>query len=340
MRVSTKKYIQRTKSRKNKYSKKVGGDGSTANPLHNKSRLHNNSSNMGNSLLQMFKPDVSVIAENIKKSLGKNNEEASIKAKYLFDKMEELKKQIYRDLEEKKNSTDSYLSTTNQGYGKKQILLKEDMYRTDDSTLSKNERQPDGDLPGIDKVKTFVEQGNMKNLDTPIEEVQKNNYINNSGPNGYRLETLNNEGIKKVEDRLLNCQKLEYHYLRKHDEVVRLFTFILNLFDKYKYQGEILLFLLKYLVKRPGDPPYRPGEPEDKSIRIPRSIITNISKLIKDQESIQNVINTMKPEIMENELDKTNSEYATIKGEISNNPSSNQSNNPSSPSGQGERFVE
>lgn len=337
MRVSTKKYIQRTKSRKNKYSKKVGGDGSTVNS----SGLSSNSSNIGGSLLQMFKPDVSVIAENIKRSLGENNKEASENAKTLFDKMEQLKKNIYNYLNGKRDSTESYLSTEEGEYGKKKILLKEDMYRTDDRTSSNNNRQPDGQLPGIEKVKTFASNDNMANLDTPINESIKDSYINNLGPNGYRLETLNNEGIKKVEDRLLNCQKLEYHYLRKHDEVVRLFTFILNLFDKYKYQSEILLFLLKYLVKRPGDSPDRPGPPIDKSIRIPRSIITNISKLIKDQESIQEVISKMKPEIMENELDKTNSEYATIKGKVSsNNTSINQSNNPSSPSGQGERFVE
>ena len=335
MRVNAKKYIQRTKSRKKKYSKKVGGANNNNNnnkstySVSKQSRLHNNLSNVENSLLQMYEPNVSIIAENIKKSLGTNNEEASIKAKYLFDKMEELKEQIYRDLEKKKGSTDSYLSTTNQGYGKKQILLKEDMYRTDDSTLSKNERQPDGDLPGIDKVKTFVEQGNMINLDTPIEEVQKNNYINNSG---YSHAILDDNGIKKVEDRLLNCQKLEYHYLRKHDEVVRLFTFILNLFDKYKYQGEILLFLLKYLVKRPGDSPGRPGPPIDKSIRIPRSIITNISKLIKDQESIQEVINKMKPKIFtdKDNLDNTNSTREDIKEKVSYS---------GTPSGQRARYV-
>ena len=106
MRVNAKKYIQRTKSRKKKYSKKVGGannnNNSSTYSVSNQSRLHNNSSNVENSLLQMFEPNVSIIAENIKKSLGTNNEEASIKAKYLFDKMEELKEQIYRDLEKKK----------------------------------------------------------------------------------------------------------------------------------------------------------------------------------------------------------------------------------------------
>ena len=101
-----------------------------------------------------------------------------------------------------------------------------------------------------------------------------------------------------VENRLLNCQKLEYYYLKKHDEVVRLFTFILNLFDKYKYQGELLLFLLKFLVKRPIDQPNRPGK--ERTIRIPRAIITNISKLIKDQDSIQKVINKMKDQIIDN----------------------------------------
>ena len=92
---------------------------------------------------------------------------------------------------------------------------------------------------------------------------------------------------------------------------MKIFTFLLNLFDKYKYQGELLLFLLKYLVKKPDEPKRNipPNIPNnnrrdcptsDVKIKIPKAIIKNIGKLIKDQDKIQKVISSMKSTIIDN----------------------------------------
>jgi hypothetical protein len=81
----------------------------------------------------------------------------------------------------------------------------------------------------------------------------------------------------------MNCQNLEYLYLYKHDELMTTFTFTLNLFDKYKYSIKIMLFLLKNLIYK-----------DSQKIKLPRSIISNIQKLLLDQATVQGIIGKMK----------------------------------------------
>ena len=93
-----------------------------------------NSQRVNRTLLQMFNLDVDTIAHNIKQKLGTTNEEASNAARDLFNKMEELKKEIYEKLP---NNDDSYLYTKDSGYADKSIYLKKDMYKQDDRKPSK-----------------------------------------------------------------------------------------------------------------------------------------------------------------------------------------------------------
>ena len=92
-----------------------------------------------------------------------------------------------------------------------------------------------------------------------------------------------------IEKRLKNCQNLEFLYLKKHDEIIKIFEFTINLFDKYKYAIKVILFLLKHLVYKD---PSTPGDTE--KINIPIPIIPDIKKLLIDQKKIQEVINKMK----------------------------------------------
>ena len=90
----------------------------------------------------------------------------------------------------------------------------------------------------------------------------------------------------KIERRLKNCQNLEFLYLKKHDEIMKIFEFTINLFDKYKYAIKVILFLLKNLVyKEPGT--------DTSKIDLPLPIISNIKKLVQDQNSVQGIINDM-----------------------------------------------
>ena len=71
---------------------------------------------------------------------------------------------------------------------------------------------------------------------------------------------------------------------------MKVFAFIMNLFDKYKYAIKIILFLLKNLVNK--DPPDG-TTPQRKTVTLPITIIKNIKKLVEDQETIQGVVNKM-----------------------------------------------
>lgn len=100
-----------------------------------------------------------------------------------------------------------------------------------------------------------------------------------------------------ISNRLINCQNLEVLYLIKHDELMTTFAFTLNLFDKYKYSTKVILVLLKFLVTK-NNIPVTPGTGCD-NIMLPKPLITNIKKLLTDQEIVQDVIKGMKNTIME-----------------------------------------
>jgi hypothetical protein len=114
---------------------------------------------------------------------------------------------------------------------------------------------------------------------------------------------LSDEGNRNLlQSRLINCQYLEILYLTKHEELMKIFSFTLNLYDKYTYAIKILLFVLKNLlepVAPPGCPVPRPEPGTKPSIRLPKALITNIKQLLKDQKQVQNVIERMRPVVEE-----------------------------------------
>jgi hypothetical protein len=109
---------------------------------------------------------------------------------------------------------------------------------------------------------------------------------------------LSDEGNRNLlQSRLINCQYLEILYLTKHEELMKIFAFTLNLYDKYTYAIKILLFVLKNLlepVAPPGCPEPRQEPGERPTIRLPKALITNIKQLLKDQKQVQDVITRMR----------------------------------------------
>jgi len=134
-------------------------------------------------------------------------------------------------------------------------------------------------------------------------------------PNRLETEDEAEEATEEqIRNRLINCQYLEILYLTKHDELMKIFRFTLNLYDKYTYAIKILLFVLKNLLnQRPCPPteqiitevpgaPRKPEEPAERTgIKLPKALISNIKQLLKDQKQVQDVINRMRP-IVENTL--------------------------------------
>ena len=125
---------------------------------------------------------------------------------------------------------------------------------------------------------------------------------------GINYNTYDNTGVREIDisndkkplnERLINCSTLETLYLRKHKEIIRIFIFVINLFDKYKYAIKVILFLLKNLVRaeqnqKTPDTPDTPDTPgKSVSVKLPKPFITNIKLLLKDQANIQTIIDGM-----------------------------------------------
>lgn len=107
-----------------------------------------------------------------------------------------------------------------------------------------------------------------------------------------------------IQNRLINCQRLEMLYLMKHEELMKTFVFTLNLFDKYQYSIKLLLFVLKNLV-------YKTGPRPPINIQLPKPLIRNIKELLKDQQKMQDVITQMRNVVNTNDIRDISSPTST-----------------------------
>ena len=152
-----------------------------------------------------------------------------------------------------------------------------------------------------------IERGNISDLDD-----KQGDYIYGSrdellhetgGVDELALTDENN--IKIVENRLLNCQNLELLYLVKHEELMKTFAFTLNLFDKYKYAIKILLYVIKNLVYKPSTSGQVQGDLTGKTIKLPKKIITNMKKLLDDQATVKATIEKMNENLNDQVIQNT-----------------------------------
>ena len=220
-------------------------------------------------LLQIISNGINGIVMNLKNRLGSDFAESNRNAKSITDMLNALETQIRADI-------NGIGDTTNQT----QILeFNNNRYTATDHNL---------------KFHTDVINHNSVNIDT-LDSLDTNiMFDNNIRTNILNVNAQNGQDVnfdsQELQTRLLNCQNLEFLYLKKHDELMKVFAFIMNLFDKYKYAIKIILFLLKNLVNK--DPP--DGTPPNvPRVKLPITIIKNIKKLVQDQETIQGVVNKM-----------------------------------------------
>ena len=94
-----------------------------------------------------------------------------------------------------------------------------------------------------------------------------------------------------IQKRLNNCYTLELLYMKKHEELLKLFAFLLNLFDKYKYAIKLVLYLLKSLVYREKTTIPITG------VKLPRPLITKIGDMVADQTKIQGIVDSMQAQL-------------------------------------------
>jgi hypothetical protein len=208
--------------------------------------------NLDSKLLQVLNEGVNEIILNIKRALGNNTQKVNARSLAIIKVLDDLSYMIYNE----------------QG------------------TLDKS--SIDSDASNFKDFKKSIHDANVQNPGKFIENLPANLQYRTERP--IKLDTTDN--ITIVENRLKNCQNLEYLYLIKHDELLKTFDFTINLFDKYKYASKLILYLLRNLVEKDG---------QIQEIDLPLPIIENISKLITDQDTIQSVINRMKP-VVENKI--------------------------------------
>lgn len=241
-------------------------------------------------LLQIISTGINTIVLNLKGRLGPNYTESDTSAKQIITRLNNLQAQINTEIGVVDDvnglrSNDNERITLNENYEIKPI---DNNYSSIDSNGLKVE------MNNIE-VRNNVEFGNLDSVDINVLD-------NQPGPSSLSLITdtgyPHQQNINFVQNRLKNCQNLEYLYLKKHNEIMKIFVFTISLFKKYKYAIKVMLYLLRYLVykdpkeqKQPPPPP--PPGVVPLSINIPRPVITSIGKLLKDQVKVQNIIDRM-----------------------------------------------
>ena len=133
-------------------------------------------------------------------------------------------------------------------------------------------------------MKTQTDNSNHKKLANKIQKTEK----------------IPSNNVIEINNRLEACVNLEYLYLKKHEEIINIFSFVLQLFEKYKYAIKVILYLLKNLVRVPSQ------TSNPLTINLPKPIIKNIFTLVKDQYKIENIVNKMKNVV--NDTDISNNE--------------------------------
>jgi len=237
-------------------------------------------------LLQIITKGINNIVDDLKLRLGSNFTESNENAGIIKKRLDDLKAEIDADL-------------VNIGQGDPQTITlgaQADRYEPNVGDNYFN------DLPVIADDIDIENDYMFTTLESPHQDVVNSQDVLYD-INGTQVD-LDAVGIARVTNRLKNCQNLEFLYLKKHDEIMKIFAFTMNLFDKYKYAIKVILFLLKHLVYK--DPAGPPGEPP--KINVPLEIIPNIKKLLIDQKLVQEVINKMKTVIVDDNPPGTDAE--------------------------------
>jgi len=254
--------------------------------------------NLDAQLFQILEIGVNTMVEQIKEKLGTNIPDTNSNAKVIMELLNTLKTKI--DGDKGINALEASIRVDKDADGKYNITKADGKTPIDHETFNLN--NTDNLFRDRDKMKQYMINNNYIDLDFK--------YYKDDGTKHDNLPALidvkDTNNIIQVNDRLANCQLLEMLYMIKHEELMKTFAFTLNLFDKYKYAIKIILFLLKNLVKKDPQPTGEAtGGPT--SIKLPKALIPNIQKLLKDQAIVQEIITSMKATIDDEKLSKLSS---------------------------------
>lgn len=229
-------------------------------------------------LLQIISKGINDIVLKLKLRLGNNFDESNINAQNinnLLESLQRINELAINDIE----ADDDAKKLFRNGNG---LLDVEN--DNDENYYGTNDNERYGQTPRLN-FNDITAHENFRNLDVGGTSVfqdgeHKNKFV-------ARWEDFINSDISdNIKIRLMNCENLEFLYLKKHEEIMKIFAFTINLFDKYKYAIKVILFLLKNLVDKDKDT-------DKKTVDLPKPIIKNIKKLVDDQAKVQGIINDM-----------------------------------------------
>ena len=164
-----------------------------------------------------------------------------------------------------------------------------------------------------------VEQKDMAKQFNQMETININETtttnIDNIISNEYEVvkddsKTLNmtdSKDIEELETRLKNCQAFEIIHLKLYENFMKTGAFTLTLYEKYKYITHVMLYLLKNLVYKPKLTKQElidNGCDTSNQIKLPKTIIKNIGKLVEEQDNIQKTIDGISNGLNDTDLDK------------------------------------
>jgi hypothetical protein len=249
-------------------------------------------------LFQIISTGINSIVKQLKLKLGNNFTENNESAKAIMDLLDNLSTTITtEDIKLTKAIVNDNLTPQNVTIDNINKAI------DDDNVTSTN----------LDQFKSsddYLEYGTMFKKDIGQQIIAKDTPLQ---LNENDFDNGNLKQDSKLMVRLRNCQNLEFLYLKKHDEILKIFAFTINLFDKYKYAVKVMLYLLKnlvdkdYIINELG-PPVEivrevPGEVQNiyPTVTLPAKIITNMKKLLADQKTIQGVITQMNTTLKSND---------------------------------------
>ena len=263
-------------------------------------------------LLQIISKGIDNIVFNLKTKLGNNFEESNDKAFEISSFLDALKTQI---------DTGTFMIGRNNDNTNANGAIRIDiddnrnhMVNPDKRDFYREDINPNINYDNID-IKLAHE---FRDLDAPYDSVLPDGVQNSI------IKTQSNDAAE-INKRLLNCQNLEFLYLKKHDEIMKIFEFTINLFDKYKYAIKVILFLLKNLVYKD------PGTGTTPTIDLPLPIIRNIKKLVEDQNKVQGIIENMKTSLDKNDDKNFKDDESHIEERLINTKNKQPNPNPNPP---------
>jgi len=244
-----------------------------------------------NFLLELFDKNINNLVIDLKKHFGDTNEKVNEVVAAISTITSNIKNQITTNVnglsvtaDYDKNKSIERDATTG--------MYKSDLTHTDtdklsDATFKRN----------IDSIKDLDV---VSSYDAELEAVDVD------------LDTA--LGVERVQTRLKNCQGLEIVHLNSHQNLMKTSAFTLNLFEKYNYVFNVMLFLFKNLVDKAGSIEGVESDSQttitrengcatSNTIKLPKAIIKNIAQLVADQGTIQGTIDEISAGLEKTDMD-------------------------------------